>query len=486
MFREMLRQKTREARTENGGAAYSTSGSDCLDLFAAAGALREAEEQEITLRFARAYAENAELAVKMLFFVRDVRGGLGERRTARVMLRWLACSHPADVQRNLPYLAEFGRYDDLLTLLDTPCEDAAVDSIQKQLQADVAALQQGGSVSLLAKWLPSANASSRATVSHARRLAARLGMTERQYRKTTVALRARIDILEDRLRRRDYTFDYEKQPSVAMYKYRKAFARCDGPRYRDYLQRVAGGQAVLHTAALLPYQILTPLLGGTPGADERRSLDTAWNALPDCTRGENALVVVDGSGSMYWGGRPLPASVALSLGLYYAERNRGCFHGCFITFSMRPQLIEVKGRDLAEKVAYCRSFCEAANTDLQRVFEVVLQAAVCSHAPQSELPSTLYVISDMEFDACTGHADETCFENAGKRYARYGYKLPRVVFWNVQSRSRQQPVQQNDQGVALVSGCTPQLFSLVTRGQLTPLACMYDILHSQRYACITV
>ena len=483
----MLKYLKREAlltRTENGAAAYATTASDCLDLFSTVGALRAAPDREIEDRFVRAWAEDPDLAVKIAFFARDVRGGLGERRAFRVILRALARSAPASVVKNLANIPEYGRFDDLMALLDTPCQGAMFAYIKDQLARDCSALSvEGEPVSLLGKWLPSVNASAPETVRSAKRVARALGMSDGAYRKTLSALRARIAILENSLRERDYTFDYAKQPAKAMFKYRAAFYRNDGQRYQAFLEQVASGEAKLHTGTLYPYEVIAPILGGGDlPQTQRPALDATWNALPDYTRGENALVVVDGSGSMYWNGmQPMPATVALSLGLYFAQRNTGAFRGHFITFSSRPRLVKVKGRDLYEQVRYAESFNECANTDVQAVFDLLLRTAVKHRLKQADLPATLYFVSDMEFDACAEHADLTNFESARRAFQAKGYRLPRVVFWNVASRALQQPVTWNEQGVALVSGCTPRLFEMVVDGSLSPYAYMLDVLSGPRY-----
>ena len=482
---KFLKRESNLTHTENGAVTYRSTQSACLDLFAAVGALRGAGDEEITGRFLLAYAEDADLAMKILFFARDVRGGVGERRVFRTVLKWLAENEPRSLEKNIPYIAEYGRFDDLLTLMGTPCEGEALGEIKKQLTDDCAALASGSPVSLLGKWLPSVNASSPDTVRTAKRVARAMGMNDAQYRRTLSALRARIDILENRLRERDYTFDYAKQPSRAMFKYRKAFLRNDGDRYGAFMDRVAEGAETLHTGALTPYEIIRPLLDRGPvSVQERQAIDATWRAQEDFTGGENALVVIDGSGSMYWGGDPLPASVALSLGIYYAERNTGAFQNHFITFSQHPRLVEIKGRDICEKVRYCLRFNEAANTNLQRVFELILRTAVKHRVPQSEMPAKLYIISDMEFDCCAGGSSLTNFEHAKRLYAKWGYRLPEVVFWNVASRNRQQPVTVNEQGVALVSGCSPRIFSMLRAGILSPYAFMMSVLGSERYAVI--
>ena len=481
---KFLKQQANIAITENGAVTYATTSSNCLDLFATVGALRRESDGEITTRFLRAFAEDPDLAMKTLFFARDVRGGLGERRAFRVILRWLAAYRSDSVKKNIHYIAEFGRFDDLLALLDTPCEKEALAYIKECFDADTKALKRDGEVSLLAKWLPSINAASAETVRQAKRIARALGMSDAEYRKALSKLRKHIRIIENNLRERDYSFDYSKQPSRAMLKYRKAFLRNDGERYESFLEQVAVGEQKLHTGALAPYEIIRPFFGRQVSDSERRAIDVTWKSQEDFTNGENALVVIDGSGSMYGGAEPIPATVALSLGIYFAERNTGAFKNHFITFSENPQLVEIKGHDILEKVLYCHSYNEVANTNIQKVFELILDTAVKNKLPQSELPSTLYIISDMEFDWCTADAGATNFGYAKNLFARHGYRLPKVVFWNVASRNRQQPVTKNEQGVALVSGCTPRIFSMLQSGDLDPYRYMMEVLGSERYAPI--
>ena len=482
---EFLKKEADKTCTENGAVTYRSTQSQCLDLFAAVGALRRESDGEIIDRFLRAYAENADLAMKTLFYARDVRGGIGERRVFRTILKWLADCEPRSVEKNIPYIAEYGRYDDLLALMGTSCEPAAMDCIRAQLAADQAALEAGQPVSLLAKWLPSVNASNGEAVRQAKRVARALGMNDAKYRKTLSALRAKIHIIENNLRERDYTFDYARQPSKAMFKYRKAFLRNDGERYAAFMDRVAEGTEQLHTGALAPYEIIKPIVSSrTVPEQERKAIDATWNAQEDFSGGENALVVIDGSGSMYGGGDPLPAEVALSLGIYYAQRNTGRFRNHFITFSERPRLVEIKGRDICEQVRYCRQFNEVANTNIQRVFELILNTAVKNRVPQEDMPAKLYIISDMEFDRCAAGGARTNFEYAQELFARHGYQLPEVVFWNVASRNQQQPVRMNDAGVALVSGCSPRVFSMLKAGILSPYAFMLNVLGSERYAVI--
>ena len=490
---EHLKNEANRTYTENGAVTHASTYSDCLDLFATIGALRNSAEQEILKRFVRAFTEDPNLALKTLFFARDVRGGLGERKVFRVCLQWLAHNAPASAKKNIPFVAEFGRWDDLLSLMGTPCEKDAMLLIKKQLEADLESMDMGDDVSLLAKWLPSVNASNAQTVQYAKRIARFLGMTDATYRKTLVKLRERIRIIENSLREKDYSFDYAKQPSKAMFKYRKAFYRNDGERYGEFMSKVSSGETQMHAATLMPYELVEPYLRWSwtnrcfmrdISEEERSALNATWASLPAFANDENALAIIDTSGSMYQGGKPLPAAVALSLGLYFAEHNTGAFKNHFIEFSSRPRLIEIKGDTFADRLQYVASFNEVADTNLEAVFDLILNAAVRNKVSQEELPATLYLISDMEFNCCVRNADATNFENAKAKFAAHGYQLPKIVFWNVQSRNQQQPVTQNEQGVALISGCTPRIFNMVSQGVLSPLGYMLDILGADRYAKI--
>lgn len=481
---QYLKLESNRTFTENGAATLKTTQSDCLDLFAAIGAIRRESDEEIIARFMRAFAEDKDIAVKLLFFARDIRGGLGERKVFRVILNWLAHDAPETVRKNLSYIAEYGRFDDLLVLFDTPVEKDMLELIREQLYKDVESMDNGGEVSLIGKWLPSVNASNACTIKSAKKIARFLQMDDKTYRKILSQLRAYIRIIENNLREKDYTFDYEKQPSKAMFKYRNAFMRNDGERYNLFLNKVSTGDAKLNAGTLMPYEIITPFFRKHVSDEERKSINTTWTSQKDYGNAENALVVIDGSGSMYGGAEPMPAAVALSLGIYFAENNIGAFKNHFITFSENPQLVEIKGEDILDKVRYCHNFNEVANTNIQKVFELILDAAKKNCVPQEELPKRLYIISDMEFDFCTQDSSITNFEYAKKLFENAGYKLPEIVFWNVASRNRQQPVTKNEQGVFLVSGCTPRLFSMIADGTIsamTPYAFMMDVLGSERY-----
>jgi len=490
MWNEM-KEEANYTRTENGAKTCRSTLSGCLDFFASAGAMRQAPDAEIRDRFIRAFAENPTLAMKILFYARDIRGGLGERRLFRTILEYLGNNRPDTVRKNLALIPFYGRYDDLLALMDTPLFKETARFLKEQLDSDVKALEGGKeNLSLLAKWLPSINTSDPEKVRKARRLARAFGMNEKTYRKTLSALRKRLDVLEPRLCRKDYTFDYEEVPAKAILKYRAAFRKNDRKRYDRFLDKVENREAFIHTDTLLPYEIIRPLLNDyfrrrpTP-YEKNRALEILWNNQKDYAGSQNALAVIDGSGSMYSGGNPLPAAVAQSLALYFAERNTGPFGNQFITFSETPQLVKIKGYFLDDQLFDISTFDECANTNLKAVFRLILKTAKKYNLPPEELPEKLYIISDMEFDSCINHGDVTNFTYAKKLFEEAGYRLPQVIFWNVSGRTHQFPVTRHETGTLLVSGCSPIIFRQVLSGKTDPCDFMMEMAGSKRYAPVT-
>ena len=483
-----LKMENNRARTENGAAAFRSTDSFCLDLFSFAGAFRYGTIERIRDAFIRAYAEDPDLAMKILFYARDVREGLGEKRFFRIALITAAMTHPRSVLKNIPYIAEYGRFDDLMVLIDTPCKEALKDYLNRQLQEDLANMAAGKPVSLLAKWLPSVNASSEQSKLFSEKVRGMLGLSEKKYRRILSSLRSYIDVLEKRLCKKDYTFDYGKQPSKALFTYRKAFYRNDKKRYLSFMKSVRSGKTTLNTSSLYPYDIVRACekyqrrINETDSFEEELMLlDTAWRSLTAFDNGQNALAVIDGSGSMYsYVGGLRPIDIAVSLGIYFAEHTSGAFANHFITFSETPRLIALKGRDIYEKVHYCKAFHEIANTDIAAVFDLILDTAVKHHLPQGEMPEVLYIISDMEFDQQKG-TDLTVFEYAKQRYEHHGYRLPTVVFWDVDARTDQHPVRFDTTGAVLVSGASPMIFKYVIDRNTDPMKMMLEITGSKRY-----
>ena len=486
--------------TENGDLAYKSTGSACLDFFSLCGGMRKNLE-DLDKLFANAYAENPVIAIKILFYMRNIRGGLGERNSFRVLLKELAKFYPEMAKQIIYAVPEYGRWDDLLVLLDTPVKDDAIALIKIQLEKDKEAMKNGSEVSLLGKWLPSINTSSKESVAKAKIVMASLGMNAAKYRKLCSALRKEIKILEDNLRRKDYTFDYSKQPSQAMIRYKKAFMRNDEERYKSFLNKVveqaeklARGEEIpeeekikLNTRTLYPYQIVAPFMNGWIGfnsfPDEKvLPLEASWKALNRGSFDSKTIVVRDGSGSMYamYGGRDSAAiNIATSLALLFAEQLNGAFKDSFITFSSEPKLIQIpKNADtLQKKLNFISKFDDVTNTDIGKVYRLILDVAKSGNVPKEEMIERILIISDMEFNCCS--SKESTFEFYKKEFEAAGYELPEIVFWNVEARDTHLPVTMNEKGVKLVSGASANIFADVVSGNLkvvTPYEFMLQIL----------
>lgn len=482
---------TNVAYTENGALAFASSGSTVLDFFANGGALRSRTAGDIAQVFERAYQEDALLATKAMFYFRDVRGGQGERNTFRVLLTYCALKHPEAIRPNLALIAEYGRWDDLYALVDTPLEDDIWPLIDVQLAKDA----DSKTPSLLAKWLASENASSKVTKRLGRKTRNALNMTPRQYRRTLSKIRRQIGLVEQLISDNEWSaVKYDKIPSKAGMVYRKAFHRHDEERYAHFLEQVKSGEKKINAGTLYPYEIVekTNAYRGymtATGADAD-ALDAMWNALPNYFEGTetSGIVVADTSGSMHCRGNPpgRAIQVSISLAIYTAERNKGPYKDKFITFSARPHLQTVTGENIVEKVQNLAHADWDMNTNVKAVFDLILRTAVDSEAPQSDLPSHLYIVSDMEFDACTS-VNERLFEVIEREYAAHGYKMPFLVFWNVNSRNDQQPMHMDQRGFQLVSGCSPSTFkSLLANKSVSAYDLMLETLNDARYGEIRV
>lgn len=468
-FLSSLINETNQSRTENNALAFVSTLDACLDFFALGGAKRNNQEQVVPL-FSRAYHQDKQTAVRILFYLRDIRGGQGERKSFRTCLADLYQNDISVFEKIIPFVPEYGRWDDLIAFVDNP---QVVDLVKNQLDKDNTSEQ----ISLLAKWLPSENCSNQSQRQLARKWAKKLGLSLSLYRKTLVRLRQKINILESKMTAKQWhEIEYDKLPSLAFAKHTKAFWRNDEKRFEAYLQAVEKGEKKVNTATLYCYQIINLL------RSDAKSAEVLWNNLPDYTRGENAIVVADVSGSMY--GTPMDMSV--SLALYFAERNRGAFHNYFMTFSERPQLVQVQGCTIAEKIRNIETAHWEMNTNLEAVFDTILQAAVKDKSPQEDMPAVIYIISDMEFDECCRKSNKTIFENAKQRFEKKGYRLPQVVFWNVASRSNQTlPVTRGDNNVVLVSGASQTTFELAVIGK-SPLELMNEVVNAERYQQIKI
>ena len=475
--------------TENMALGFRTTGKNLLDLNFAVASLRSRSEQEIVDMFVKAYFEERKTALVWLFYARDVRGGLGERRLFRVIFEYLAkTSDDVPVEKLIGLIPEYGRYDDLFLLLETKYLAEIIGFIRMQIQSDLGAMEEGKSVSLLAKWLPSINASNEKTKKSGKLIAKKLDMTEKEYRQTLSKLRNYIDIVERKMSADRFgEIKYEAVPSRANLIYKNAFMRHDEERRKGYLESLKKGETKINASVLFPHEIVHSYVADRVHLlkpyDE--TLEQLWKALPDIPDLENTIVVADGSGSMSAtvGNTNCTAlSVANALAIYFAEKSSGQFRDLYITFSKNPQLVDLsKGKTLKEKLQIAYAYNEVANTDIYKVFMLILNTAVTNGMKQNDMPKNIVIISDMEFDTCADNASKRLFHQIAKDYSRYGYKLPRLVFWNVNSRTNTIPVRENDMGVALVSGFSISIAKMVMSLELDPYKCLMDILSDKRY-----
>ena len=505
-FLNGLQDATNFGYTENGAICRKTTKSDLLDMFAMGGAYRSRSDEDVILLFKKAYIENPVYALKCLFYLRDVRGGQGERRFFRICVKWLANYDTEAMRRNLRYIPMFGRYDDLYVFVGTPLENDAVNIMKEQLALDV----ECKTPSLLAKWLKSENTSS----VESRRLAnitrQHFGMNHKQYRKTLSVLRNRINIVERLMSENRWDeIEFDKIPSKAGMIYKNAFARHDIERQQAAVQSYADfakdTTKKVNASVLNPVDIAEQIFKygnwSKPSETDRLMWDKYWSCLKDYYHGreERGLAIVDVSGSM--SGQPMAAAV--SMGAYIAERGKGPFADHFVTFSGHPELVRFEGVDIYDKFQRARQADWAMNTNIEATFDMLLNTALQTKCPADEMPQTLYIFSDMEFDGCiscgsastgrgywhddcrriTGGAQgvTTLLESIAQKWSAYGYELPRVIFWNLNARNDNIPALGGR--FSYVSGFSMNMIETILSGK-DGVDLMLEKLDSERYAVI--
>ncbi len=505
-FLNGMKEATNYTLTENGALTHKSTMDNLLDLFAMGAAYRSRSDEDCIMLFKNAFEADPVYALKCLFYIRDVRGGQGERRFFRVVSKWLASYDVEAMKRNLVYVPEFGRWDDLFSFIGTPLENDALNIVKHQLALDV----ECKTPSLLAKWMPSENTSSFKTRSTAMHIRKYLNMTSKQYRKTLSILRARINVLERLMSEGRWDeIEFDKIPSKAGLKYKNAFARHDiermkrNPEVKSYEAFAKDTTTKVNAKDLYPYEVVAKA-GKLMGCDsywsrgsavaldntDRLMVNKYWENLADYFNGKslNALAVVDTSGSMWGTEASAPINVAISLGLYCAERAKGPFAGHYVSFSSRPQLVECAGVDFCDKVQriWRTNLCE--NTNIEATFDMLLNTAIQNHCTQSDLPENIIVISDMEFDTGRGYYGrgsniKTLMENIRQKWADHGYRMPHLIYWNVQARQNNIPENIGVGNISYVSGMSPSIFEQIMSGK-TGLDLMYEKLNSERYAVI--
>ncbi len=499
-FLNGLTNATNYTYTENGNLTHKTTRSDLLDMFAMGGAMRQRSDADIILMFRKAFAENEVYALKCLFYLRDVRGGQGERRFFRICMKDLALNHTEAARRNMKHVAEYGRWDDLYVFVGTPLEMEMFAFLKEQLALDL----ECKTPSLLAKWLKSENTSSKESRRLGNLTRAAFGMNHKQYRKTLAYLRTKINVLEKLMSENRWDeIEFDKIPSKAGLIYKNAFARHDIERAKaqatTYADFARNKDTKVNAAVLNPVDIASQIFGSwNPSETDRLMWDKYWTNLKDYYNGrqENGIAVIDVSGSMC--GTPLHAAV--SMGAYIAERGKGPFANHFITFSGNPQLVKFEGIDLYDKFQRAERADWGMNTNIEATMDLLLKTAIQNNCSQDEIPSRVYIFSDMEFDTCAaiGPAAVSRYDNGGMRrlnssqantyfetlkakWASHGYTLPNIIFWNL--RSAQDNIPAIGEGFSYVSGFSMNMIECILSGKDG-----YDLmmlkLDTERYAVI--
>ena len=452
------------------GSMYYESTYDAnLDLFSKV--TRFTEEYKIIGMFEDAYQEDSSLALANLLYLLDIRDGKGERRIFKTIYSYLCDNQPNDALRILPLISKLGRYDYILIGIDTPIESNVVSLIKEQLEYDL----NHDKPSLLAKWLPS-HRSHGINNELAKKLIKLLNMNEKTYRKILSTLRSKINIVEKNLTNKEYSkIDFEDVPTKALLKYNNAFTNHIEKQFNDYKELVESGESTINTKGLFSYEIIKKVLSNSYND---KLYDLMWKNQKDIFYGNdtNLLVVADTSGSMTNYGN-IPYCTSLGLAIYIAERNNGLFKNHYITFSEKPVLQEIKGNTIYEKIHNMKTI-NAWNTDIDKVFELIIKVSLDNHLKQNDLPSHILIISDMEFDEGISSSNGTNFSAWKKLFSIHGYKLPNIIFWNVAGNSKGLPVTKYDNDVAIISGFSTNILdNLLTLDKYNPIDVMLEKLH---------
>ena len=497
--------------TANDGTAYRTSGSALVDLNFSVPTLRQVavdfygkskhnshfystyrtmDAVEVLRLFITSYEEDPLYTMKWLMYARHIKLGLGERDIFRMMLNKIGDLHPDMALQFVigTELWNYGRWDDVLRIFfDTTSgilHDGLGALIANQFRRDVMACGLGDSISLLAKWMPSNNISSKQKRSEAVILQSLLHLSAREYRKTLSRLREYLAVVDRKASLNQWNdINYNHVPSKANLKYRNAFLKHDEERRQAYLTSLEKGDnsVKINANSMFLYDIVQAYIDNNScwrnilrPYDE--TLEQLWHAQESPKDYDDILVIRDGSGSMgqqLSGNSSVTAlSVADSIALYCAQHNKNeSFKNRFITFSNRPKMVDISMcQTLRDKLRRLHRFDDYSNTDIEATFDLILDTAVKNHLRQDELPSSCLIISDMQFDQATAHDDNTTvIESCRQKFEALGYIMPRLIFWNVSVYAHNTiPVQMHPSGVILVSGFSKSIVDMVVSRELNP------------------
>lgn len=491
-----LKERENFSITENSAIGYKSTDSALVDLNYKVSSFRNSSEEEIIEAFKKAFNEDEKYTLKWLFFARDIHEGLGERRLFRICYKALFELNKDAFFKNLKYISEYGRWDDLVSLLNINrfSDEAIIEIIKCQLEKDLVSFSKGEPISLLAKWLPSENASSIETKKSAKTVRRYLNMSSKKYRLMLSKLRKHLKIVERFMCEKQWKkIDYEAVPSLANLKYKDAFIRHDRIRRREYLLSVAEGKKSINMKVATPVDVVAKYTKNfwRKIEDYDETLEVAWKNLKDIEI-KDTLVVADGSGSMTIPvnkGNTTALDVANALAIYTSEHNQGVYKNKYITFSQNPRFVDFSDKKtLFDKINLAFKYNEIANTNIEAVFDLILKIAIENKIPQNEMIKSILIISDMEFDRAQDMRNplqKTLFYDISKKYEEAGYKLPKLAFWNVCSRTKVIPVKENDLGVCLISGYSQNVLQMVMSEKYDPYEVLIEMLDKERYERIT-
>ena len=493
--------------TENGAVGFKTTNSKILDFNYMITSMRNMDEKEIIKRFREAYNENPMLMMRFLFYVGDIKEGLGERRTFNICMKDLAKHGQQRMVNSLIQLftTDMRRFDDIYNLIEIPgCKKAVGAFIKQQFYADLKNMKEGKPISLLAKWLKSPNTSSKESRHFAGMTREMLGINTREYQKKLAQMRKYIDVVERKMSSNNWqAIDYEAVPSKANLIYNNAFLKHDEERRRAYLEGLKKGEAKINASVLMPHEIVHKYVANNDYYRKLtvydETLEQLWKNLPDLVNGDSTtLVVADGSGSMTStiGGTKVSAlEVANALAIYFAERARGAFKNTYITFSNTPQLVHFRSEwSLRDKLVEALKHNEVASTNIEAVFDLLLNTAIKYNMKQEDIPANILILSDGEFNGmcCAGVAgsgwgrhyvpvDANLFKHIEKKWNDAGYKMCRLIFWNLLSRTGTIPMKENENGVILVSGFSVNTLKMVMNNETDPYIALVRTVMAPRY-----
>ena len=486
-FEEVLRKEARFTETENGAVALNTTGNACLDLFGTIGSLRHANELRIRNLFCEAYREDPLFATKIVFYARDIREGLGERDVFQNLIHYIAIFHTEALKNNISLISEYGRWDDLYSLIDTPLENMMWKVMKDQFEKDYEDFKKGKPISLLAKWIRKPNTARKRSKQLGLLTAQNLGYKEIKFNRMVEAMRKHLKVTEVYMSKNQWNeIEYSNVPSKAMLQYRNAFQRHDEERFSSFINKALDGKEKINSSTLYPYDITSKFLSYGLTNEEKNVLNAQWKQLPNYVEeNQNVIIMADVSGSMKSNnGRPIATSIGLAL--YFAERNFGAYHNLFMTFSEQPRICSIKGNTLEEKIFSIKTSDWGYGTNLKKAFLLILDLAVENEIPQNEMPKTLVVVSDMEIDA-SGNEHWTFYEEMENKFRSAGYEIPNVIFWNVNSRNDVFHADSTKKGVIICSGQSINTFKqLMGSINKTPVEFMESVINSERYEKITI